>query len=416
MGTQEQKPNLFSIIGGTISGFDVKKLSVAADDNAKKGEGGSVFEAKASPDSTHSAVGDNLNILIDGVTFADNHAAARGGVGFISGVADFKIQNSIHTGNKVDADGGVYQIGNQSTGTITGSTFSGNSAENSGGALRVSNSTVTIDKSVFDGNTAKVAGGAIKTDNTSDLTITNSSFTNNVVGEGKTGHGGAVYVGGTKPVTVDASEFTGNKAGHGGAFYIQGQKATFTDTVFTNNEAYEYGGALRVNTGNVTFNVTKGDVAYTGNKAGTATDSVAGQRYNGKTGGFLYLQSATGAGGSGTATFNVADGATLTIGKDATADSIASYSKEGAVSTITKTGAGDLVVNGDMSAFVGALTVSSGSMTIAGGIGEYDLAVQEAVNNLTKDSSAPSVTSVGTSVMVDAPAALTVGNLTVNNL
>ena len=411
VGTQEQKPNLFSIIGGTISGFDVKKLSVAADDNAKKGEGGSVFEAKASPDSTHSAVGDNLNILIDGVTFADNHAAARGGVGFISGVADFKIQNSIHTGNKVDADGGVYQIGNHSTGTITGSTFSGNSAEKSGGALRVSNSTVTIDKSVFDGNTAKVAGGAIKTDNTSDLTITNSSFTNNVVGEGKTGHGGAVFVSGTSKVNVTSSEFTGNKAGHGGAFYIQGQTATFTDTVFTNNEAYEYGGALRVNTGDVTFNVTKGDVAYTGNKAGTATDSVAGQRYNGKTGGFLYLQSAASA--SGTATFDVADGATLTIGKDATADSIASYSKTGAVSTITKTGAGDLVVNGDMSAFVGNLTVSSGSMTIAGGIGEYDLAVQEAVNNLVKDGNAPSDSGVATTVTVADQAALTVGNLTV---
>ncbi len=417
VGTQEQKPNLFSIIGGTISGFDVKKLSVATDDNAKKGEGGSVFEAKAFPDSTHSAVGDNLNILIDGVTFADNHAAARGGVGFISGVADFKIQNSIHTGNKVDADGGVYQIGNQSTGTITGSTFSGNSAEKSGGALRVSNSTVTIDKSVFDGNTAKVAGGAIKTDNTKtdntpDLTITNSSFTNNVVGEGKTGHGGAVFVSGTSQVNVTSSEFAGNKAGHGGAFYIQGQTATFTDTVFTNNEAHEYGGALRVNTGKVTFNVTKGDVAYTGNKAGTATDSVAGQRYNGKTGGFLYLQSATGA--SGTATFDVADGATLTIGKDATADSIASYSKEGAVSTITKTGAGDLVVNGDMSAFVGNLTVSSGSMTIAGGIGEYDLAVQEAVN-AAKDSGTVSATSVRTGVTVAAPATLTVGNLNVTN-
>ena len=412
VGTQEQKPNLFSIIGGTISGFDVKKLSVAADDNAKKGEGGSVFEAKASPDSTHSAVGDNLNILIDGVTFADNHAAARGGVGFISGVADFKIQNSIHTGNKVDADGGVYQIGNHSTGTITGSTFSGNSAEKSGGALHVSNSTVTIDKSVFDGNTAKVAGGAIKTDNTPDLTITNSSFTNNVVGKGKTGHGGAVFVSGTSQVKVTSSEFTGNKAGHGGAFYIQGQTATFEDTVFTNNEAHEYGGALRVNTGSVTFNVTKGDVAYTGNKAGTATDSVAGQRYNGKTGGFLYLQSATGA--SGTAMFGVGKGATLTIGKDATADSIASYSKTGAVSTITKTGDGDLVVNGDMSAFVGALTVSAGSMTIAGGIGEYDLAVQEAVN-ATKDSGTVSVTSVGTNVTVDAPATLTVGNLNVTN-
>ena len=410
VGTQEQKPNLFSIIGGTISGFDVKKLSVAADDSAKKGEGGSVFEAKASPDSTHSTVGDNLNILIDGVTFADNHAAARGGVGFISGVADFKIQNSIHTGNKVDADGGVYQIGNQSTGTIIGSTFSGNSAEKSGGALRVSKSTVTIDKSVFDGNTAKVAGGAITVDNASTLTVNNSVFTNNVVGEGKTGHGGAVFVSGTSKVNVTSSEFAGNKAGHGGAFYIQGQTATFTDTVFTNNEAYEYGGALRVNTGNVTFNVTKGDVAYTGNKAGTATDSVAGQRYNGKTGGFLYLQSAASA--SGTATFDVADGATLTIGKDATADSIASYSKTGAVSTITKTGAGDLVVNGDMSAFVGALTVSAGSMTIAGGIGEYDLAVQEAVN-AAKDSGTVSGTSVGTNVTVEAPATLTVGNLNV---
>ena len=402
----QQLPNQLRIIGGTVSGFDVTLKESTGPDGLKTGLGGSVFEASAIPQAA-------LNVLVDGVTFADNHATARGGVGFISGVADFKIQNSIHTGNKVDADGGVYQIGNQSTGTIIGSTFSGNSAEKSGGALRVSKSTVTIDKSVFDGNTAKVAGGAITVDNDPTLTVKNSVFTNNVVGEGKTGHGGAVYVSGKNPVTtVDASEFTGNKAGHGGAFYIQGQTATFTDTVFTNNEAYEYGGALRVNTGNVTFNVTKGDVAYTGNKAGTATDSVAGQRYNGKTGGFLYLQSAASA--SGTATFDVADGATLTIGKDATADSIASYSKTGAVSTITKTGAGDLVVNGDMSAFVGDLKVSSGSMTIAGGIGEYDLAVQEAVN-AAKDSGTVSGTSVGTKVTVDAPATLTVGNLNVTN-
>ena len=411
-GHDVAQPNVLSLVGGTLSGFDVAVATTNGDAGFQVGLGGSVFEAIAAPNSSTGAT-NNLHVLVDGVTFADNHATARGGVGFISGVADFKIQNSIHTGNKVDADGGVYQIGNQSTGTITGSTFSGNSAKKSGGALRVSKSTVTIDKAVFDGNTAKVAGGAITVDNDPTLTVKNSVFTNNVVGEGKTGHGGAVYVSGKNPVTtVDASEFTGNKAGHGGAFYIQGQTATFKDTVFTNNEAYEYGGALRVNTGNVTFNVTKGDVAYTGNKAGTATDSVAGQRYNGKTGGFLYLQSATSA--SGTATFDVADGATLTIGKDATADSIASYSKTNAVSTITKTGAGDLVVNGDMSAFVGNLTVSSGSMTIAGGIGEYDLAVQEAVN-AAKEGENVSGTSVGTNVTVEAPATLTVGNLNVTN-
>ena len=410
-GHDVAQPNVLSLVGGTLSGFDVAVATTNGDAGFQVGLGGSVFEAIAAPNSSAGAT-NNLHVLVDGVTFADNHATARGGVGFIFGVADFKIQNSIHTGNKVDADGGVYQIGNQSTGTITGSTFSGNSAEKSGGALRVSNSTVTIDKSVFDGNTAKVAGGAITVDNASTLTVNNSVFTNNVVREGKTGHGGAVYVSGTSQVNVTSSEFTGNKAGHGGAFYIQGQTATFEDTVFTNNEAHEYGGALRVNTGDVTFKVTKGDVAYTGNKAGTAADSVAGQRYNGKTGGFLYLQSAAGA--SGTATFDVADGATLTIGKDATADSIASYSEKDAVSTITKTGGGDLVVNGDMSAFVGALKVSAGSMTIAGGIGEYDLAVQKAVN-AAKEGETVSATSVGTNVTVEAPATLTVGNLNVTN-
>ena len=274
-GHDVAQPNVLSLVGGTLSGFDVAVATTNGDAGFQVGLGGSVFEAIAAPNSITGAT-NNLHVLVDGVTFADNHATARGGVGFISGVADFKIQNSIHTGNKVDADGGVYQIGNQSTGTITGSTFSGNSAEKSGGALRVSNSTVTIDKSVFDGNTAKVAGGAITVDNASTLTVNNSVFTNNVVGKGKTGHGGAVFVSGTSQVDVTSSEFTGNKAGHGGAFYIQGQTATFEDTVFTNNEAHEYGGALRVNTGNVTFNVTKGDVAYTGNKAGTATDSVAG--------------------------------------------------------------------------------------------------------------------------------------------
>ena len=399
-----QLSNHFRIIGGTISGFEVK--------HAANGTGGSVFEAIADATTTNGLGLNGIDLLVDGTTFSNNHSTLLGGVGFVSGVKAFEIKDSVQSANKADTDGGAYAFANGSDGKINGSTFSGNSAKNAGGALLVSNTAVKIDKSVFDGNTAVTMGGAIKTDNTSDLTITNSSFTNNVVGKGKTGHGGAVYVSGTTPVTVDASEFTGNKAGHGGAFYIQGQTATFADTVFTNNEAYEYGGALRVNTGNVTFKVTKGDVAYTGNKAGTAADSVAGQRYNGKTGGFLYLQSAAGA--SGTATFEVSGGATLTIGKDATADSIASYSKTGAVSTITKTGAGDLVVNGDMSAFVGNLTVSSGSMTIAGGIGEYDLAVQEAVN-AAKDSGTVSATSVGTNVTVEAPATLTVGNLNVTN-
>ncbi len=272
--------------------------------------------------------------------------------------------------------------------------------------------TVNLNNVVFDGNKAgntetgekaiKSHGGAVAVKNDGKLTGDKVVFSNNWARY----NGGAVNAYGS--VDFNNTVFSNNEAnGSGGALVITSDTNTFTDTDFDNNKAGAYGGAIRLDNGNATFEITKGkNFAYTGNTTGT-TDQ-ASTKYLKHTGGFLYMQ------GDSEAEFNVAENATLTIGTaGADTDSIASLYEavaEGTdkAPTITKTGAGDLIVHGDMSGFVGAVTVNDGSMVIDGGIGEYDIATQMALN----DKGAATAT-VGTTTLTvnGADAALTVGDL-----
>ena len=302
--------------------------------------------------------------------------------------------------------------------TITDTTFKGNSV---GPVIKASGS-LKLDNASFDSNSAgtynddksvkdRVNGGAIQF--TSDDRITGTA---SFIGNKATGNGGAL--GNTDGTTTNVGKYTidltdsvfsGNEAKiGGGAVYLQGQTVKFTDTVFTNNTAAAYGGAIRANGGSVEFVVTKGqNLAYTGNTTGT-TDN-ASKYYQHHTGGFLYLQSGA------SAEFNVAADATLTIGTTGStdgADSIASLYEESKVPTITKKGAGSLIVNSDMSGFVGNLTVSEGSMVIAGGIGSYDVAQQLYVN--TQSGTKNGATNVTVGGEQDKDASLNVGDLLVN--
>ncbi len=267
--------------------------------------------------------------------------------------------------------------------------------------------TVNLNSVVFDGNKAgntetgekaiKSHGGAVAVKNGGTLTGENVVFSNNWARY----NGGAVNAYGS--VDFTNTVFSNNEAnGSGGALVITSEANTFTDTDFDNNKAGAYGGAIRLDNGNATFEITEGkNFAYTGNTTGT-TD-LASTKYLKHTGGFLYMQ------GDSKAEFNVAENATLTIGTaGADTDSIASLFESDKVPTITKTGAGDLIVHGDMSGFVGAVTVNGGSMVIDGGIGEYDIATQMALN----DKGAATATVGTTTLTVDGTdAALTVGDL-----
>ena len=184
----------------------------------------------------------------------------------------------------------------------------------------------------FVGNSAKKNGGAIRVQNGAHLDLTNVVF-------------------------------DGNTAANGGAVdTFKAGDVKFTDTTFTNNQTGGWGGALRINGGNVTIVVTEGkSLVYEGNKAGTNAEEAAVKKYE-KQGDFMYLS-------------NASDKATFALAGDLTIkDSIVSNH-----GTIEKTGKGTLTT-ADMTGFVGNLNVKEGKMVIEGGIAEYDIAAQGAVN------------------------------------
>ena len=203
---------------------------------------------------------------------------------------------------------------------------------------------------VFSDNTVSPGypGGAIF-NNGGTVTLANALFSGNATDTGTWG-GGAIYNAGTLTLTNTAFVNNSGSSNMGGAIFNTGT-TTLTDVAFTGN-ASRYSGAIHNYTGTVTLNVTA-DLHYTGN---TLTGGNAGPAA-----GFLYAEAGT------TTIFAIADDATLTIGRDPDAigynsihDSLASASAD--TPTLTKTGAGALVLNADNSAYVGAFNIEAGTV------------------------------------------------------
>lgn len=336
------------------------------------------------------AAGANLEVAKS--TFAGNEAVLGGAINVWSnGENTVKITDSTFTGNATKSHGGaVYITGSKVKTTIADSTFSKNTSGKQGGALQLAGAgETTITNTTFSENAAGTFGGAINATGTK-VAATNVTFEGNKAASAD-GHGGALFVDGQgASYTQAGGKFVGNSAKkNGGAIRVQNKanlalknvvfdgntaanggavdtfnagNVTFTDTTFTNNQAGGWGGALRINGGNVTIAVTEGkSLVYEGNKAGTNAEEAAAKNYE-KQGDFMYLNSA-----SDKAMFELAGDLTIK-------DSI--LSNHG---TIEKTGKGTLTT-ADMTGFVGELNVKEGKMVIEGGIAEYDIAAQGAVN------------------------------------
>lgn len=350
------------------------------------------------------AAGANLDVANS--TFAGNEAVLGGAINVWSGGENtVKIADSTFTGNATKSHGGaVYITGSKVKTTIADSTFSKNTSGKLGGALQLAGAgETTITNTTFSENAAGTFGGAINATNT-EVVATNVNFEGNkaVVDDG---HGGALFLNGKDASYTQAGgKFVGNSAKkNGGAIRVQdgadlaltnvvfdgntaanggavdtfnAGKVVFTDTTFTNNQAGGWGGALRINGGNVTIAVTEGkSLVYEGNKAGTNAEEAAAKNYE-KQGDFMYLN-----GASDKATFELAGDLTIK-------DSIVSNH-----GTIEKTGKGTLTT-ADMTGFVGNLNVKEGKMVIEGGIAEYDIAAQVAVNGATSKAAQLDATNV----------------------
>ena len=102
-------------------------------------------------------------------------------------------------------------------------------------------------------------------------------------------------------------------------------------------------------------------MTYSGNNVVTATPDASFETYGYETksgGGFLFLDR------NAQATFDIADGKTLTIGEAGATGNMDSIASSHMIPTdndndLVKTGTGTVVVNGDMSRYYGALTVDA---------------------------------------------------------
>ena len=154
---------------------------------------------------------------------------------FIAYSGSLTLNNlTLANGKVVSALGGAISA-NQISLIINESTFSGNSAV-LGGGIYIEDGTLDITNSSFSGNSA-LYGGGIASAGSTLLTITNSIFSTNVASDG--GGGGGVYSAGT--MTITKSTFTDNIGGRGSIGNYG--TATITNSTFSGNSTSGTGGA-----------------------------------------------------------------------------------------------------------------------------------------------------------------------------
>ena len=165
-----------------------------------------------------------VNVSISDVTIEKGLTSATGGpgAGILNRIGTLTVANSMIRENVTSSSysgGGIYSTGN----------------------LIVNNST-------FDGNTGGVNGGGIAGDNQSTVTVTNSTFTNNIASAAE---GGGIFINGTLILTN--STFSNNSAKWGGGVAIHTiyntstrSSATISGSTFNGNFGIFQSGAIAV--------------------------------------------------------------------------------------------------------------------------------------------------------------------------
>jgi len=243
-----------------------------------------------------------VQLTLRNLTIANGYSAEDGGGVFSGYRGKLIVINCIFNNNKSvkpgEAGGGAIYSKGESTIIVDKSTFTGNEAS-LGGAIYDLLSDLTVSNSTFTNNTAGIvapggAGGAIYNDgangNTGKIILRGNTFTNNTA----TNQGGAFFnqLYNSNSTTIENNTFSGNKVtgtgsqGFGGAIFVVGGTTTaptysggidntlFTvrNTTFSNNISFNQGGGLW------TGNNIRADIinsTFYGNKA-ASPDGIGG--------------------------------------------------------------------------------------------------------------------------------------------
>jgi hypothetical protein len=154
------------------------------------------------------------------------------------------------------------------TATVTGFTVTPTSNR----GFDVDGSTVVLDDVIVSGGASVSDGGGMRITSTSDVTITNAIFDNNVADVED--YGGHIYVTGST-LSLDGVEFLGGEALGGGALYANSATVTIANSTFEGNDGVGtadidgFGAAI----GGSTVDMTITNTTFDGN----ALDSADGQ-------------------------------------------------------------------------------------------------------------------------------------------
>ena len=203
--------------------------------NCLNAEGCSAFYS-----SSGNIVLKNLIIINGHNDYTDN-----GGAIYITGSAQYTLENCIFQCNWADDYGGAIYNGVNKPLTIRDSLFELNNVDDEDGGAIYSEGEVFIENSQFYNNNAECRGGAIYA--TKNVHVTNSILRSNWLGDTLSDCcGGAIFT--SMDVFVDGSTFRNNNAfDYGGAIYARAVTITGNDkrSVFSGNNAFDNdGGAI----------------------------------------------------------------------------------------------------------------------------------------------------------------------------
>ncbi len=223
-------------------------------------------------ESNSSVTVDNLSDVVDGDYSAGNlslreavNIVADGGTIFFSSALGGQ---TIHlAGANIELYRDVTIDGDTNGDDVADITISGDSLSR---IFNISGSTTDVDLlslNLTQGHSG--FGGAIFASSHNSLSITDTTFSNNV----STGSGGALYARGTGTTSLVNTLFTSNSAGDDGGAIITGlgQTLSLANTTIDGNSADNLGGAIHLNSASDTLNVYSSTI--TDNMAGASGSS-----------------------------------------------------------------------------------------------------------------------------------------------
>ena len=185
------------------------------------------------------------NIVLKNLKLINGHNdnTKNGGAIYITGSAQYTIENCTFDNNYAFKNGGAISNEVNKPLTIINSTFNSNEVDNNGGAI-YSLGKLNIENSIFQFNVGEYWGGAIYSEDNVD--VKNSLFEYNGVYNSSSvdndGLGGGIYSENT--VVISNSTFKDNWAANDGGAVYSSASITIIDSVLSGNVADVDGGAV----------------------------------------------------------------------------------------------------------------------------------------------------------------------------